>query len=132
MPLEAALSVLPYFAALRADERLRIADRFRVLKLDPGERFQIFADAPQLTIIVEGAIELAVADAAPTLLFAGTGIGELGVVTGRGPDERLTATLPTTLAVLDRPALDALYVEFPAIAPPWVAELARELKWRND
>ena len=72
------------------------------------------------------------ADGAPTLLFAGDVVGELDVVIGRGADERLTAAAPTTLAVLDRPALDALYVEFPAIAPPWVAELARELKWRND
>jgi hypothetical protein len=54
------------------------------------------------------------------------------VVIGHGDAGKLVAPERAVLALLDRAALDSLFADYPAIAPPWVTELARELKWRND
>ncbi len=130
--LESALAVLPLFAGLRADERLRIAERFRMVRLERGERHQIAADAPELVVLVDGQADLELEGTPATALFAGDVVGELDVVTGHGPSERFIAAAPTTLATLDRAGLDGLFEDFPAVAPPWVAMLSRELKWRVD
>lgn len=130
--LASVLQTLPFFAVLRDDERLRIAARIPLRRLEPGATLTVAADAPALVIVVDGHADLAVDGGAPVPLFAGDMLGELDVLTGRGADERLTAVAPTTVATLDRAAVDALLADFPAIAPTWVAELARELRWRND
>src|SRR5581483_10833898 len=129
--LESALGVLPFFAPLRADERVRIAERFRVRRLAAGESWAIAPDAPELVLVLDGQATLTVGGGAPTELFAGDVVGELEVL-GHGEGERFTAREPTALATLDRAGLDALFADYPAIAPPWVAALGRELKWRND
>jgi hypothetical protein len=41
-------------------------------------------------------------------------------------------TGPVTVLLLDRPGLDALTAEFPAIVPPLLTEVARELRWKNN
>jgi CRP-like cAMP-binding protein len=130
--LEAALALLPSFGELRVDERLRAAEKFRVVELPVGGEHRIQADAPELVVVVHGRADLLVERGAPLALFAGDVFGEQEIAVGRGSEEQLRALEPTSLAVLDRAGLDALFEEFPALAPPWVAELARELKWRND
>lgn len=130
--LESALALLPSFGELRVDERLRAAERFRTVVLEVGGEHRVSAEAPQLVVVLRGRCELVVSRGAPIALFAGDVFGEQEIAVGRGRDEQLRALEPTSLAVLDRAGLDALFDEFPALAPPWVAELARELKWRND
>ena len=130
--LASVLQTLPFFRVLRDDERLRIAERFRLQRLEPGAKHAIGAQAPELAIVVDGQADLAVEGGATMPLFAGDVLGELEVLIGRGAEESLTAVEPTTIATLDRAAVDTLLADFPAIAPPWVADLARELRWRND
>lgn len=130
--LDSALAMLPFFAHLRTDERVRIAERFRLTRLQAGAAYSIRADAPELVLIAGGQAALALDGGAPVELFAGDVVGELEVAIGRGAGGALTAREPTTLATLDRAGLESLFADFPAVAPPWVAQLARELKWRND
>src|SRR5437660_1772057 len=59
--LESALGVLPFFAPLRADERVRIAERFRVRRLEPGETYAIAPEAPELVLVLDGQATLTVA-----------------------------------------------------------------------
>jgi hypothetical protein len=132
VPVESALAILPYFARLRADERLRIAERFRTAELPAGETLTVEPDAPELVLVLAGQGELTLDGGAPVTLYAGDAFGELDVVIGKGPRAKLKSISVLRIARLDRAGLDALFVEYPAIAPPWVAELSRELKWRND
>jgi hypothetical protein len=53
-------------------------------------------------------------------------------VVGRGLDGRIVAREPTELANLDHAGVESLLADYPAVAPPWVRALGRELKWRND
>jgi CRP-like cAMP-binding protein len=130
--LEGALAALPLFSPLRADERVRIAERFTATRLVPGERHQLRAEAPDIVLVLDGEAAFTLGDAAPVALFAGDVIGELDVVIGRGGGGELVARTPMTLATLDRAGIEQLFADFPAVAPRWVALLARELKWRND
>jgi hypothetical protein len=122
--LESILALLPYFRRLRADERMRIAARFEEVKLEAGQSWQPEA---RLTIVVEGE---ALFEGAP--LFPGDTFGEIDVATGNARAGELVAQLPTVLATLDHAGLEAIFADFPAVAPPWLKELGRELKWRND
>jgi hypothetical protein len=124
--------MLPAFASLRADERVRIAERFRIVELARDQAYAVAADAPELLLLLDGEAALAVDGAAPIELFAGDVVGELEAAVGHGGDELITARTPTTLAALDGAAIAQLFTDYPAVAPPWVALLARELKWRND
>jgi hypothetical protein len=128
--LESILAELPFFSRLREDERVRIAQRFRRRELAPrGEVHSIDPAHPELVIVLEGEARL---EPAGTPLFAGDVLGQVEVVIGQGNAGKVTAVEPTILAVLDTVGLEALFADYPAIAPAWVAELARELKWRND
>jgi hypothetical protein len=129
--LDERLAELPYFSRLRDDERLRIAERFSVLTLAPNDQHVIEGDSPQMVIILDGEAELFEEGRdVPVPLFESDVVGDLEIMAGRAPRRRIVG--PATLAVLDRTTLDGLLVDFPAIAPPWIAELGRELKWRND
>src|SRR4051812_21991803 len=121
--LESILALLPYFRRLRADERMRIAARFSALHLDAGESWQIDPEAPRLVIVVEG--EAVLDGGLP--LFPGDSFGEIDVVTGHAAPARIVAERPTLLATLDHAALEIVLAEFPAVAPPWLRELGREL-----
>ena len=129
--IESVLATLPYFARLRADERLRIAAHFRELHLQPQETLEIAADAPRLVLIVNGEAHL-VRGEVTMPLFTGDTVGEVDLATGRAVPAKLIAEHATTIALLDSAGLAEVLAQFPAVAPPWVAELGRELKWRND
>jgi len=127
--MESVLATLPYFARLRADERLRIAAHFHEVHLQPDETLEV--DEPRLLVIVDGEARLERGGVTLTL-FTGDTVGEVDLATGRSLPSKLTAERASTIATLDAPALAELLAQFPAVAPPWVAELGRELKWRND
>src|SRR5579883_44260 len=105
--LENTLSMLPFFARLRPDERVRIADRFAVQTLDAGTTLELAAAAPEMVVVIDGQLQLAVPDCAPSALFAGDVLGELDVVVGRGVQGKLTASAPSQVARLDRAGLDS-------------------------
>jgi hypothetical protein len=127
------LAELPYTSGLREDERIRIASRFAIVVLQPTQSRTISADAPEMIIVLEGEASLRTEGSeTPVPLFETDVVGDLEIIAGAAPARSVTAVAATTLAVLDRPALELLLDDFPAIAPPWIAELGRELKWRND
>ncbi len=128
-PAEDALDLLPYFGSLRPNERVRIASRIRLVQLEKGSSFALVD--PVLVMVVEGELAL-VRDADRASLFPGDSVGDAEVLGGKGNFATLTARVPSLLGVLDRSSLDATLEEFPVIALPWVAELGRELRWRND
>jgi CRP-like cAMP-binding protein len=132
LPAERALELLPYFRALRPDERVRIAGRIQVVPLQAGQSFAIAAQAPALVLVLDGGVSCIRPGLKPTTLFAGDSFGEAEVVAGTCAPAQVTAAEPSTLAVLDKPLLDALLKEFPVIALPLVGVLAGELKWRNN
>jgi CRP-like cAMP-binding protein len=119
----------PWFRRLRADERVRIAGRFEKRDLAAGESLTL--DEPRLVIVVDGEATLE-RGGAPEPLFPGDTFGEVELATGHVIAGRLIADAPTQLALLDRAALDRILDEYPAVAVPWLRQLGRELKWRND
>jgi hypothetical protein len=131
LALDEVLNLLPYFAALRPDERAHAASRMRVVSLNAGQAFALSADAPEWVVVAGGALTLE-RSGEKVRLFAGDSAGDAEVLAGKGPAEVMTADEPSSLAVLDRVGMDALFAELPIVARPWVAELGRELKWRND
>src|SRR5438067_2405027 len=75
--LASLLQTLPFFGVLRDDERLRIAERFRLTRLYAGAARVLAAGAPELLIVVDGQADLAVEGGATLPLFAGDMLGEL-------------------------------------------------------
>jgi hypothetical protein len=110
---------------------VRIAARFQQVTLPRGETLPLAADQPRLVVMVDGEATLE-HGGGTTPLFAGASFGEIEVATGRGMAGRIVAERPTLLALLDPKSLEAIFSDFPAVAPPWLRELGRELKWRND
>jgi CRP-like cAMP-binding protein len=125
------LDWVPYFRPLRPDERTRIAGRVRHVQLGTGETYALSAQAPALVIVERGVLSISRGGEAAQL-FVGDSVGDAEVLAGTGAAEVLTATEPSVLAVLERAEVDALLREYPITARPWVAELGRALKWRND
>jgi hypothetical protein len=130
--LESVLALLPYFARLRPEERLRIAARFTPVRLVAGAAYPLDADRPELVVIVSGEADLEREGQPPQPLFAGDTVGDEAVVIARGLGGRIVAREPTELAHLDHTGVESLLADYPAVAPPWVRALGRELKWRND
>lgn len=126
---EDALDLLPYFGGLRPDERLRIASRVRMVNLEQGSSLSL--TDPMLAIVVKGELSL-VRDADRASLFPGDSVGDAEVLAGQGSSGTLTARVPSVIGLIDRPSLQAILGEYPVVAVPWVAELGRELRWRND
>jgi CRP-like cAMP-binding protein len=127
--LESRLALLPYFRRLRPDERLRIAARFSQTTLAAGETLEL--REPRLNLIVDGEARLE-RDGAKQSLFGGDSFGEVELATGQELPARLSAQTKVRLAQLDAAGFDAILADYPAVGPPWLRELGRELKWRND
>ncbi len=123
--LESLLALQPWFRGLRPDERLRVAARFTQVSLAAGERWD--PGEPRLVIVVDG--EARLGGSLP--LFAGDRVGVVEIAAGQ-PTGAIVAETATRLAYLDAAALDRVFADYPAVAPPWLRELGRELKWRND
>lgn len=134
---EAVLSSLSIFEALRKDGIGRIALLVRKAKLQPGKVMRCGgtpADA-RMVVVVRGQVRLDVVGSAGTLastLEAGDRYGDVALLTGITPEARVTATEAAELATIDWAGLDAILAAFPAVAIPLAAELARELRTRNE
>jgi CRP-like cAMP-binding protein len=135
--LERTLAGLTLFDALRPDELARIARRFERVELAAGEALE-FAGAPEaqrLVVLVAGRATLALASGGRTAratLDAGDRFGVAALASGQGRPYRVVARRRCLLATLDRAGLDAVLAAFPAVALPLAAELASELRARND
>jgi CRP-like cAMP-binding protein len=130
--LEAALGAISFLEPLRPDEIAAAARRFTVATLAKDETVAL---GLRLALVVHGRAELEVelpgGGALRARLEAGDRCGDMALVRGRGHPARLTASAPTTLALLDRAGFDALLADHPAIALPLIDELARELASRD-
>jgi CRP-like cAMP-binding protein len=138
LAIEAVLAQLSLFDGLRPDEVGRIARRFRLEALAPGETraFDATPEAARLVVAVNGAVVLEVDGTAGTLrskLEPGDRHGDVGLLMGGARAMRLTASREAvSIATLDRAGLDAILEEFPAVALPLAIELAVELRSRQD
>ena len=140
--LEAVLAGVAIFERLRADEIGRIARRFAVVDLAPGERHEAANEATneaineaRLVVVIRGEIEVEVCEHGETLrarMATGDRIGTFSLVTGEPRPLAIAARGRARLAVLDRAGFTAMLGEFPAIAVPLARELASEVAVRDD
>src|SRR5438874_1245076 len=101
------------------------------MRLGAGETLALDAAAPRLLLVLSGELEYAPRDAPSLRLVSGDSLGDAEVLAGRGRDGTITARSESELLELPGAAVEQLLRDFPVMALPMVAELARELKWRN-
>src|ERR1700737_2299415 len=130
LSLEGALELLPYFARLRPDERVRVAREFKSVEIQDGGTASV--EEPVLVIVLSGELVLIRNAADRTRLFPGDAVGGVELLAGRSLAGTLQARGPAVAAVLDRPSLQRILEQFPAVALPWMAAMGRELSWRNE
>ena len=134
---ETILSSLSIFEGLRKDEIGRIALRFETRDLAPGESlgWEKDKERARMVVVVDGLARLSVTASAGTLTSAltpGDRYGDVHLLTGTLRPTTLTAEHATRVATLDRAGLDAILVDYPAVALPLAAELASELRSKNE
>jgi CRP-like cAMP-binding protein len=136
--LEAVLTHVSLFEALRADEVGRIAHRFELVRCAPGSR-HAFAAQPRdgrLVVVVEGAVHIDVESGAGALrgtMYGGDRYGALSLVTEHARPFALEASEDgATIATMDSAAFEAVLAEYPAVALPLAAELSTELAASTD
>ncbi len=135
--LENVLAGVQFFERLRPDEIARVARRFELRELRPGESASFPADlaGARLVVLIKGRARLEVDGAAGRLsarLDPGDCHGEIALLSERVRPTRVEALAPTTLALLDRAGLDAILDELAAVAVPLASSLALELGAEND
>jgi CRP-like cAMP-binding protein len=135
--LESVLGSVSFFEHLRPDELARIAQRFELRRLAPGEKLEVAPEAAdqRLVVVVHGEVALEVEAKGRTLksvLVSGDRYGDVGLLAKLVRRSTFTAREPAEVAVLDAAGLDAVIAEFPAIAPPLAEELASEVSFSND
>jgi CRP-like cAMP-binding protein len=133
--LETILSSLSIFENLRKDEVGRVARRFQTFRLALGETLSCGGDSAQMIVVVEGLVRLEVTSSSGPLtstLEPGDRYGEIALVTGVVRDATITARRETEIGAIDRAGLDAILAEFPFVALPLAAELAMELRYKNQ
>lgn len=123
------LMILPYFACLRPDERMRGARRLTLIHLAAAQSVRLEST---VVIVLSGRVLLIRDGAESTPLRPGDTCGELDAFIGSRGERVFKAETPATLATLDRASMDALLEEFPVMAGPLMKELGHELAWRND
>jgi CRP-like cAMP-binding protein len=138
--LEAVLGSLSLFAHLRPDEIGKIARHFDVARLEAGDT-TAFGEPnngerdPRLLVVISGLIEVTVHDPAGEIhlmMRSGDRYGESTLVSSNVHPMRVRADLPSEIVTLDKAAFDRILDAYPAIALPFAAELATELRTRND
>jgi CRP-like cAMP-binding protein len=135
--IEAALGASSLFAQLRPDEIGRIARRFELVTLAQGasREFPATQEQARLIVVVSGLFDAVVDDPAGEVhvrLYPGDRYGEAMLLTGNLQSVRLKANVSSEIAVIDRAGLEQVLAEFPVVALPLAAELANELRTRND
>lgn len=136
--LETLLGDMTYFKCLRPDERVRVAQKFDLRLVAPGERESWTAlERPRLGILVSGAVALELLDpvegrAASFQASSGDSWNDLALFTGRNVPGEIEGRAFSVVAYLGREGLDEVLAEYPACAQPICERLALELKWKND
>ena len=129
--LETTIEALPVFRRLRPSEVARVAARMSLVTLGTGETRGLGPEVV-LVAVLAGRLGLVRSHGRELVLVAGDWTDDLRALVGQGAGWTATAARPTVLATLDRAALEALFTEVPELVLPFVAELGRELKARND
>lgn len=135
--IEVALGAVSLFAHLRPDEIGRIARRFEVIELAANTSRQFAAQPEQarLIIVVSGSVNASVDDPTGEVqvrMRPGDRYGDAMLFTGNPRPIRITARSPSLLAAIDRANVEQLLKEYPAVALPLSAELASELRARDE
>ncbi len=129
--LELAIAALPYFRELRLEERGRVASQMAVLPLIEGDKLPIGHDSV-LLMVLQGSVELTREGEPPLKLGPGDWTDDPRALGGKGRPGSVRALSGSSVATLDHSSLDHLFEALPVVALPFLAELGRELKGRND
>ncbi|HEY5955754.1 MAG TPA: cyclic nucleotide-binding domain-containing protein [Polyangiaceae bacterium] len=137
LPVEAALGMVSIFAGLRPDELGRIASRVDLLSLEAGESHIMDAtvESARLVIVVSGALDGFLDDPAGSVherMLPGDRYGEAMLLSKQPKVVSLRAIRRSVIALISAESFTAILAEFPAVALPLAAELASELRARND
>lgn len=134
--LERVLGSLSPLSRLRPDEIGRVAARFELASLAPGERRELSGGAgARLVVVVSGTGTLRVegpAGAVTSAMRSGDRWGDMQLLTGHARPAAIVAKEASTIALLDAAGLDAVLAEFPAVALTLAVEVASELGAKND
>ena len=135
--LEAALGAVSIFAQLRADEVGRIARRFELIAIASGTSREFLSEPAQarLIVIVSGVIDAVIDDPAGEVhvrMRPGDRCGDAMLLTCSLWRVHITANTDCEIAAINRADFDRVLAEYPAVALPLAAELASELRTRND
>ncbi len=130
--LDLAIATIPYFRALRPDERARVAGLMQVVSLQPAQELRMGGDGAVVLVILAGEVTLSRGGLGDIELGEGDWTDELRAVCGQGREGAVVARSPARLALLDTSALDRLFEHMPVIAVPLLAELGRESSRCND
>jgi CRP-like cAMP-binding protein len=134
--LELVLAQLAMFEELRPDEIGRIARRFTVVELEPGQRHGDGDASARMVVVVRGDVAVDVVEDHGTLharMSAGDSIGAYALLTGYAKPLALAAVhRRATIAVIDHASFETVLADFPAVALPLARELAHELGVRDD
>ena len=134
--LERVLRDLPFFAALRPDELVRVAARFRCESVPAGESLLLDESGPELLTVLRGQVSVttsALAGQPPETikLWRGDSLGDVALASGLGSNAAITALAAVELARLDADALREVMAEFPIVALPMVETVAQELRFKD-
>ncbi len=135
--VESALAWVSFLAPLRPDEIGRVAKRFERITLQPGMQFDFPSDIPlaRLIIVATGAIDIVVDDPTGEVrgrMRAGDRFGEAELLSGMPRKLTIRGRIKADLAFIGRDGLDSILRDYPVVALPLAAELASEVRTRND
>jgi CRP-like cAMP-binding protein len=135
--IEAALGATSLFAHLRLDEVGKIARMFESMVLDEGVivAFPAEREKARLVVVISGGVDAIVDDPAGEVhvrLGPGDRYGEAMLISNNFHGVRLRPRVKSEIAIIDRTGLERILNDYPAVALPLAAELATELRTRND
>jgi CRP-like cAMP-binding protein len=135
--LESVLAGVPFLEDLRPDERARVAAHLTLVELSKGERraFAPTIAAARLVIAVRGRISIEVEDASGVRrsdLIPGDCQGEIALLTEQLRPVSVVADTDASVALCDRAALDAIFVEVPVVALALARGVALELSAEDE
>jgi hypothetical protein len=135
--LEAALCTVSIFAQLRVDEVGQIARRFELVSIERGALRELLAEPSQarLIVVVSGVVDAIIDDPAGEVhvrMRPGDRYGDARLLTGSPWRVRLRANTDCEIAAINHADFEQILIRYPAVALPLAAELASELRTRND
>jgi len=124
----AHLTGVPLFRSCSKKELTRLARQIEQLDVDTGEAIVTEGDTGrEFFIIVSGAATVSQQGQERRALSAGDSFGELAILLDHPRTATVTASAPTSLLVLDRPAFKAALLDVPEIAVKVLAVVAQRL-----